>query len=126
MESTLEAYVEDHRIFSSDRNWLYPIFDLERVLDVTEYERSDLEVYDKVVGRAAAFLFIDMRIKHLYAGVLSVPARDILDSHNLLYDYNEIVERVECKTEEMLLDVSDLKQGLSILREYVKERQEEQ
>ncbi len=119
MEATLEAYIDDHRVFSSSRNWLHPIFDLEQVLEAVEYDTSELEVYDRVVGLAAAFLFINLRIKHLYAGVLSTPAQKVLDAYNIAYNYHEMVDRIECKTEGMLLEVDDVEEGVKLLREYV-------
>jgi len=121
MDSTLEAYIEDKRIFSSNRNWLHPIFDLEQLLEAMEYDRSTIEVYDRVVGRAAAFLFVNLGVKHVYADMLSKPGMDALESFGLPFDYNELVDRIECRTEEMLLDITDLKSGIATLREHVTE-----
>ncbi|MBD3289759.1 hypothetical protein GF337_13210, partial [candidate division KSB1 bacterium] len=55
MKHALEVYFENRLIFQSDKKWLYPLFDFENFLiENNSYSPSELMVYDKIVGRAAA------------------------------------------------------------------------
>ena len=49
---------------------------------------------DKVVGRAAAFLYVQMEIGGLYAEVLSEPAKEILDRYGIPTEYGILTEAI--------------------------------
>ena len=53
---------------------------------------------DKVVGRAAAFLYVQMKIGGLYAEVLSEPAKEILDRYGIPTEYGVLVEAIQNRT----------------------------
>lgn len=49
---------------------------------------------DKVVGRAAAFLHIILGVREIYADVVSQPAKDLLEEHNVTVNAGEIVPAI--------------------------------
>ena len=53
---------------------------------------------DKVVGRAAAFLYVLLGVKTLYAAVLSKPAAEALSAHGITFCYGELTERIVNRT----------------------------
>ena len=53
---------------------------------------------DKVVGRAAAFLYVLLGVKALYAGVLSRPAEEALRAHGIAVSYGQLTERIVNRT----------------------------
>ena len=58
---------------------------------------KDLHGYnaaDKVVGKAAAFLYCLLGVKALHAGVLSVPARDVLVSAGISVEWGSLVPAI--------------------------------
>lgn len=117
MEKSLRVYKNDTLIFESDRNWLYPLFDLKRLLDTQIHDPGDLYLQDKVVGRAAALMIIYLGIKELDAGILSTLAVEVLDHYSIEYTYDTLVERIQCKTEEILKDELDPEEAYTILAE---------
>lgn len=49
---------------------------------------------DKVVGRAAAFLYVLLGVKALYAAVLSEPAAEVLRAHGISFSYGRLAARI--------------------------------
>ena len=49
---------------------------------------------DKVVGRAAAFLYVLLGVKALYAAVLSEPAAEVLRAHGISVSYGRLAARI--------------------------------
>jgi hypothetical protein len=78
---------------------------------------KDLHGYsaaDKVVGKAAAFLYCLLGVKALHAGVLSVPARDVLVSAGISVEWGSLVPAIRnragdgfCPMESAVWDLTD-------------------
>lgn len=78
---------------------------------------KDLQGYnaaDKVVGKAAAFLYCLLGVKALHAGVLSVPARDVLVSAGISVEWGSLVPAIRnragdgfCPMETAVWDLTD-------------------
>jgi hypothetical protein len=107
MEHTLEVYLADKLLFHSDGKWLHPLLELEKFLSNKDYDRSLLLVKDKIVGRAAALLLIYLGIQNVNADILSLPGKNVLEKYRIKYEYKEIVDRIQCRTEEMLKNEFD-------------------
>lgn len=80
---------------------------------------------DKVVGKAAALLFIHARIASLHAQVISRPALDILSTHQLPTTYDHLVERISnragdglCPMESRVLEITDAAEAYAVLKDY--------
>lgn len=121
MEPTLEVFFQERLIFSSRGRWLYPLFELERFLKDNYYNPAELTVRDRVVGRGAAFLLTRLGISSLQAGVLSRPAREVLDRAGIGYSWQSLVEKISCRTEEALLRVNNPENAYLILKRIFKD-----
>jgi hypothetical protein len=104
---TLRAFERDREVFSSCGKWLYPLFELEDYLAASSCRAESLRVQDKIVGKAAALLLVRLGIRQVKAGVLSRLGRSVLERYRVLYTADEVVERIECRTESLLADVED-------------------
>lgn len=86
------------------------------LLELLESE-TDFHGYsaaDKVVGKAAAFLYCLLGVKALHAGVLSVPARDVLVSAGISVEWGSLVPAIRnragdgfCPMETAVWDLTD-------------------
>ena len=117
MVHTLEAFSGETLIFHSDGKWLYPLFELENFLATTDYEPAHLVVKDKIVGRAAALLLIRLGVGYVIAGIMSRPGKEALEQHEAKYEYERLVDRIACRTEELLIDEYDPQKAYAMLKE---------
>ena len=116
-QHALEVYADDTLIFHSDGKWLYPLFELERFLATAGRDPATLTARDKIVGRAAALLMVRLGIGRVFAGLLSEPGKEALEHFGVPYACERLVERISCRTEEILRDEYDLERAYRILRE---------
>lgn len=75
---------------------------------------SDFSAADKVVGRATAFLYILLGVKHIYANVISRTALSILEKYDISAIYNILTDNIMnrsgdgiCPFEECVLYTED-------------------
>ena len=90
----------------------------------------DLQGYcaaDKVVGKAAAFLYCLLGVKALHAGVLSQPARDVLASAGIEAKWDTLVPAIRnragdgfCPMETAVWDLTDPGSAPEAIRETLK------
>jgi len=116
MEHTLEVFFEDELIFHSDGKWLHPLFELGKFLEQKKYDPEFLIVNDKIVGRAAALLQLYLGIKSVRAGMMSKLAKELFDRSEINYEYQKLVDRIQCHTEELLQDVYDPNKAYEMIR----------
>jgi zinc transport system ATP-binding protein len=120
MAHTLEVYFKESLVFSSDGRWLYPLFELEHFLASGEYDPATLTVRDKIVGKAAALMLVRLGIRDVHAGIMSKLGVEALERHNVSHGYDTFVDRIECRTEEMLIDEFDPEKAYQMLRRRAK------
>lgn len=82
---------------------------------------------DRVVGRAAAFLYVLLGVKALHAGVISRPAIEVLERYGVALTFDQAVDAIRnragtgyCPMEQAVLHVSDPDSVPSILRDTLK------
>ena len=82
---------------------------------------------DKVVGKAAAFLYAVLGVKELYADVISEPALKTLQDNQISVQYGELVSMIKsrdgkgfCPMEQATLDVDDKNIALQVIRDTLK------
>ena len=75
---------------------------------------KDLSVVDKVVGKASASLLVLSGVKQVYGLVLSKAAKDVLEKHNIPYQFDQLVDYIEnqnkdgmCPMELTVKDIDD-------------------
>lgn len=117
MTHSLEVFLQNQLIFHSNRSWLHPLFELEVFLQEHEYNPAELLVKDKIVGKAAALLMIYLNIGRIEAQLLSEVAKDTLAHFKIPFTYSKLVDRIKCRTEELLLNEFDVNKAYRLLWE---------
>jgi hypothetical protein len=102
-------------VFTSELKWLIPWFEFEDYLKLHPVDTSTCEVYDKIVGKAAALLMIRCKIGSVHAGVMSELAQGALEQSSVPYTFDTMVSRIDCQTEEILKDINDSDEAYQIL-----------
>ena len=100
----------DGHVITDRRRGIRPLMELlESGKDLHGYSAAD-----KVVGKAAAFLYCLLGVKALHAGVLSVPARDVLVSASISVEWGSLVPAIRnragdgfCPMETAVWDLTD-------------------
>ena len=108
----------DDVILTDKRRGVRPLLDLlNGNADVT-----DFSVADKVVGKAAAYLYCLLGIKELYAGVISQPALAVLERYHIFVEYGRLVSAIQnrtgdgpCPMESAVWEIDDPQQALSAI-----------
>ena len=66
---------------------------------------------DKVVGRAAAFLYVLLGVKEIYAEVLSESAISVLDRYGIEWSYGKLVKNILNRTGDDLCPMEKIALG---------------
>ena len=114
---TLRLFDGDKVIFSSERHWLHPLFDLEAFFAQGGHDPAKTRLMDRITGRAAAMLVARLGIRELHTLILSRRAIPILARHGIRYRFRELVDRVACATEDLLAETQDLEAAWLLLQE---------
>lgn len=117
MRHSLEVRHKGGLIFVSDRKWLHPLFELERFLQEHTIPAGELVVRDKIVGRAAALLLVYLGVSRVAADLLSRRGQEVLEHYKLSYQFATLVDRILCKTEELLAHELDPARAYRVLCE---------
>lgn len=123
MKHSLEVFFNDELIFSSDGKWLHPLFELEKFLGQQNRPIGSLTIMDKIVGRAAALLQVKFGLKTVKAVMMSEFSKQVFDHFNIVYEYENLVPRIECRTEEMLKNELDPEIAYFILKNLANKNQ---
>lgn len=82
---------------------------------------------DKIVGKAAAFLYVKMQVSEVYASVLSVEGKKLLDENGIAVEYGTLTEQIinrkgtgMCPMEETVKDIDDIEEAYRALNEKCK------
>ena len=83
---------------------------------------------DKVVGKAAAFLYVLLGVREVYAPVMSRPARDVFENHGIHAKFDTLSDAIRnrtntglCPMETAVWDITDPKKALLAIRQKAKE-----
>ena len=96
-------------------------------------EKKDCKGYsaaDKIVGRAAAFLYILLDIKNLFGEVMSKGAVELLTKAGINYEYKTLTEYIEnrkkdgmCPMDEACKNVDNAKDAYEAIKQKLKSLQ---
>lgn len=82
---------------------------------------------DKVVGNGAAFLYVLLKAREVYADVMSKPALDTLTRHGIKVGYGTLCENIInrrgdgiCPIEQAVGGITDPNEALTAIRERLK------
>ncbi|NOY07555.1 MAG: DUF1893 domain-containing protein [Spirochaetes bacterium] len=113
---SLKLFCRSQLLYTSRKKWLYPLFDLEEFLKTQNFESASLILEDKIIGKAAAFLVIRLGITKVRAHLLSRPGKGVFDKHRINYSFDQLVDKILCKTEDLLRDINDPDTAYKIIR----------
>ena len=113
---TLRLYQDAEVVFSSEKHWLHPLFDLEAFFAQGGLDPAGTRLVDRVTGRAAAFLVVRLGIRDLRTLVLSRRAIPVLERYAVQYECLETIDRVQCVTEDLLADIQDPEAAWTLLK----------
>ena len=89
----------------------------------SQTDLSGFSAADRVVGRGAAFLYCLLGVREVHARVMSLPAAEVLRSHNIHASADLFVEGIinragngPCPFEAAVMDIQDAAEALSAIR----------
>lgn len=116
------ALCKDKNVITSDLRGIAPMVGFIR-------EGKDLAGYsaaDKIVGKAAAMLFIKANVCRVYATVMSTKAAELFTFHGIEFGYEALTEKIInrqgtgiCPMELAVKDIDDVDSGVKALFEAV-------
>lgn len=115
-EPTLTVLFERTPIFTSTGTWLHPLFELEAYLADHSVHPEHLILQDKIIGKAAALLIHRLGFRTVKAGILSKLGESLLQRYGIAYTYEQLVDRIHCQTEELLVEVEDSEEAYGLLK----------
>ncbi|MBD3224658.1 MAG: DUF1893 domain-containing protein [Caldithrix sp.] len=127
MNPSLQLYRNGQIIFSSEGKWLYPLFELHTFLTENGIQdRSSLIVKDKIIGKAAALILVYLKLDTIEGYTLSVPAEKVLIKFNRRYTYRKLIDRIHCKTEDLLMHEWDPLKAWQIIQKRIEDQPQSQ
>ena len=94
----------------------------------SDTETHGFSAADRVVGRAAAFLYVLLGVRFLYADIMSEPAREVLMAHGIEYTARQLVPAIRnrtgdgfCPMESAVRNIENPEAALAAIREKVRE-----
>ena len=85
---------------------------------------AGLSAADKVVGRATAYLYALLKVKEVYAQVISRPAVEVLREHGIDVTYDKLVPNIInrkgdgiCPFEAAVMEIRDADSAYAAIRE---------
>lgn len=118
------SLVSDGEVITSQARGVRPLLDL---FD-TGRDFSAFSAADKVVGRGAAFLYILLGVRELYADVVSEPALEILQNGGARVAFSTLVPRILnrtgdgfCPIESCVSDVYSAEEAVKIIKKTLAE-----
>ncbi len=116
------VFVKRETVFTSTRNGIAPLLSfVEEGKDV-----SSFSVADRIVGKAASLLYVDLKIEEVYGEVMSFRGKEILEKYRIPYSYKNLVEGIRnrtntgsCPMEMAVKDIEDPSQASKILKETI-------
>ena len=107
-------------ILTDNRRGVRPLLDLlEGNASVKGFAAAD-----KVVGKAAAYLYCILEIRTLYAGIISQPALEVLEERNISVEYGKLVPGIRnrsndgpCPMENAVLHIDNPQDALCAIQD---------
>lgn len=118
------AASDGNDLLTSEKRGVAPLLGwLEQGCDLSRFT-----VADKVVGKGAAFLYLLLGVKYLYAAVISRPALELLRGNGVFITFSSCVPAIRnrdntgfCPIETVVLECSNPEQALIKIKNRLKE-----
>lgn len=116
------AVIKEGKIFTSDRRGIAPLIEL---YDGGE-DLSGCVAADKIVGKAAAFIYVRLKAREVYASVMSGEAVKVLSAFGIKHSFGQCVKSIRnragdgiCPMERAVENISDPDEAILRLRQTV-------
>ena len=87
------------------------------------FDLTGFSAADRVVGRGAAFLYVLLGVKEVYARIMSRPAAEVLQSHGIAVSADTLVDGIinrqgtgPCPFEAAVLNIHTAPEALTAIR----------
>lgn len=114
-------------VFSSRERGIRPLLKLAENKDW-----SGACAADRIVGKAAAMLYVFLGFRAVYAEVLSESAKEVFERNGIHYEYGTLTQNIInrqgtglCPMEETVKEIENPEEALSALRAKVREMSKE-
>ena len=111
---------KDETVYSSTQRGIAPLMKWL----ATETELQGFSAADKVVGKAAAYLYVLLQVNEIYACVISQPALEVLERYGITVSYDELVPAIRnrtdtgfCPMESAVLSVDNAEEAYAVLQQ---------
>lgn len=116
---------DDRVIMTSLEKGVAPLYNY--IKENTEFPTGKVEIIDKIVGRAVAFLAVYLNVSYINTKIISKTALDVLEENNIKVEYEEIVPYIfnrnkdgQCPMESALTDIKDSHEAFNIIDKFKK------
>ena len=114
---------KDEDIIKSDLTGIRPLM---KLID-DKKECKGYSAADKIVGRAAAFLYTLLGIKNVYGEIMSKGAIETLKKNGIYYEYKTLTDYIEnrkkngiCPMDDAVKEIEDAKTACEAIRNKMK------
>lgn len=97
------VFIKGDEVFSSTERGVKPL--LSFLESQTDF--SGFSVADKVVGKGAGFLYILLKVKNLYAKVISRHALNVLNENGVTVFYGELADSIQNRSKTGLCPIEN-------------------
>lgn len=118
--------LKNNRLIFSHERGIRPIIDW---LEQDDTLLNNALIADKVIGRAAALLFVYGGVREVYTDVMSAYAREIFESNGIGAQYAKLVPFIVnragdgmCPMEQSVLTISSPEEAFEVLKNKVSKR----
>ena len=81
-------------VLADDRRGIRPLLTFHR----SDYDLQGFSAADKVVGKAAAFIYLLLGVEAVYAAIISTPAKQVLENGGVALTYGTEVPAIRNRT----------------------------
>ena len=106
-------------VFTSTERGIKPLIEFIE----SHTNMKDFSVADKIVGKAAAMLYVILGVKEVYSPVMSETAAEVFKNYNITYECDELTQNIInrngdgiCPMEETVKNISDPGEGFAALK----------
>jgi len=109
-EDTLNVYEKEKLVFVSTKDRLLPLMDY-----IAEFanQHSQIVVFDKLTGNAAALLCVKAHSREIYSPLGSQLAEKTLDRYGIAYHFNKVVPFIQQANRKDMCPMEKLSIGKS-------------
>lgn len=118
------AAVSGNDTITSDKRGVKPLLEM---LDEKKHLHG-FSIADKVIGKAAAYLYVLLEADEIYTNVISRPALDILKNHAVNVEYGILTEAIRnrdntgfCPMETAVMNAESPDEALRLIREKLRQ-----